>query len=182
MKVKESLAQTLIRLNLFLRLFPHLTLEECKRLKFTTLSVLPATESKELEICSQCSSMIVFREDINPICEKSNSIAKMLNSDMTQKFKFSNKNVSALAQKLQVNVQKMKPPTKDSLQILKSISALLVGIGSLYFPKTYGRNEKYHNVAEGMLKEVDKRVKTNLERALYHQFFQLCCHRLLWCR
>ena len=166
-KVKESLAQTLIRLNLFLRIFPHLTSEECKRLKFTTLSVLPATMSKELEICSECSSMIVFREDITPNCEPFDSWAKMLNSDMTQTFKSSNANVTALAQKLQVNVQSRNAPTNESLQILKSISALLVGVGSLYFLKIYGKNKKFQEVSEGMLKEVNKRVKVNLEKALY---------------
>jgi hypothetical protein len=60
---------------------------------------------------------------------------------------------------------------QESLQILKSIFALLVGMGSLYFPKTYGKkkigeNKSYHDVAEGMIEEVNKRVKGNLEKAL----------------
>ena len=136
-------------------------------LKFTTLSVLPATVSKELEICSECSTMIVFREDITPNCEQFDSLAKMLNSDMTQTFQSSNANVTTLAQKLQVNVQSRNPPTNESLQILKSISAFLVGIGSLYFPKTHGNNKTYHDVTERMLKEVNNSVKANLEKALY---------------
>ena len=56
-KVKESLAQTLIRLEIFLRIFPHLTLQEFKKIKFTTLSVLPATLSKGLEIFSKCNKI-----------------------------------------------------------------------------------------------------------------------------
>ena len=91
----------------------------------------------------------------------------MLNSDMTQTFQSSNANVTTLAQKLQVNVQSRNPPTNKSLQILKSISAFLVGIGSLYFPKTYGKHKNYQEVAEGMLVQVDNRVKEDLEKALY---------------
>ena len=166
-KVKESLAQTSIRLKLFFTIFPHLTSEDFKRIKFTTLSVLPATVSKELEICSECRSMIVFREDITPNCEQFDSLAKMLNSDMTQTFKFSNANVTSLAQKLQVKVQSRNAPTNESLQILKSISSLLVGIGSLYFPKTYGKHKNYQEVADSMLKEVNNRVKADPEKALY---------------
>ena len=166
-KVKESLAQALIRLKLFFTIFPHVTSEYFKRLKFTTLSVLPATLSKNLEICSECSSMIVFREDITPKCLQFDSLAKRLNSDMTQTFQSSNANVTALAQKLQVNVQSRNAPTSESLQILKSISAFLVGIGSLYFPKTYGKHQNSQEVAAGMLEEVRTKVKHNLEKALY---------------
>ena len=162
-KVKESLAQTVIRLNLFIRIFPHLTSEDSKRLKFTTLSVLPATLSTELEICSECSSMIVFREDIALNCKQFNSLANMLNSDMTQTFQSS----KALAQKLQVNVQSRNAPTNESLKILKSISAFLVGIASLYFPKIYGKHQNSQDVAAGMLEEVRTKVKHNLEKALY---------------
>ena len=166
-KVKESLAQTLIRLKLFFTIFPHLTSEDLKRLKFTTLSVLPATVSKELEICSECSSMIVFREDITPNCKQFDLLAKRLNSDMTQTFQSSNANVTALAQKLQLNVQSRNAPTSESLQILKSISAFLVGIASLYFPKIYGKHQNSQDVAAGMLEEVHTKVKHNLEKALY---------------
>jgi hypothetical protein len=166
-KVKESLAQTLIRLEVFLRIFPHLTLQEFKKIKFTTLSVLPVTLSKGLEICSKCSLTIVFREDIIPNCEQFGSLAKRLNSDMTQAFQSSNTNVASLMQKLRVKAETSNAPTNESLQILKSISAFLVGIGSLYIPKTYGKNKKFQEVAEGMLKEVNKRVKANLEKALY---------------
>ena len=166
-KVKESLAQTLIRLEVFLRIFPHLTLQEFRKIKFTTLSVLPATLSKGLEICSKCSLTIVFREDIIPNCEQFGSLAKRLNSDMTQAFQSSNTNVTPLMQKLRVKSETSNAPTIESLQILKLISAFLVGIGSLYIPKTYGKNKKFQEVAEGMLKEVNKRVKANLKKALY---------------
>ena len=160
-KIKESLGQTQRDLKLFIRIFPQLDLN---KLNFTTLSILPATVSKELKICSECRSMIVFREDIASNCEQFDSLAKMLNSDMTQT---SNANVTALAQKLQVNVQSMNAPTNESLQILKSISALLVGIGSLYFPKTYGKHKNYQEVAGSMLKDVNDKVKADLEKALY---------------
>ena len=43
----------------------------------------------------------------------------------------------------------------------------MVGIGSLYFPKTYGKHKNYQEVAEGMLVQVDNRVKEDLEKALY---------------
>ena len=137
-KIKESLEQTLRDLKVFLRIFPQIDLD---KLNFITLAILPATVSKELEICSRCSSMIVFREDITPDCKQFDSLAKMLNSDMTQTFDSSNANVTALAQKLQVKPQRSNVPTNETLQILKSISAFLVGIGSLYFPKTYGKNK-----------------------------------------
>ena len=163
-KIKESLGQTLRDLKIFIRIFPQIDLS---KLNFTTLSILPTTVSKELEICYECSSMVLFRDDMTPKCEQFDSLAKMLNSDMTQRFKPSNANVNALAQKLKVKVQTREAPTNDSLQILKSLSALLVGVGSLYFPKTYGKNKKYHDVTEGMLTEVNKKVKANLEKAMY---------------
>ena len=137
-KIKESLEQTLRDLKLFIGIFPQIDLS---KLNFTTLSILPATVSKELEICSECSSMIIFPEDITPNCEQFDSLAKMLNSDMTQTFDSSNANVTALAQKLQVKPQRSNAPTNESLQLLKSISAFLVGIDSLYFPKRYGKNK-----------------------------------------
>ena len=172
-KVKASLAQTLRRLKVFLRIFSHLTLEEFKKIKFTTLSVLPATLSKELEICSECSLMIVFREDIIPYCEQFGSLAKRLNSDMTQTFQPSNTNVASLTQKLQVKAETSKAATNESLTILRSISAFLVGIGSLYLTKIYGKNEKYHEVTQGMLRQVNNRVKANLEKALYLRLEQV---------
>ena len=167
-KVKESLGQTLRDLRIFVKIFPQIDLD---KFNFTTLSILPAIVSKELEICSECRSMIVFREDMTPDCEHFDSLAKMLNSDMTQTFKSSN-SLKPLAKKLQVKPQSSNGPTQESLQILKSISALLVGMGSLYFPKTYGKKKtgeikSYHDVAEGMIEEVSKRVRANLEKALY---------------
>ena len=91
---------------------------------------------------------------------------------MTQKFESSNINMIALAQKLHGKAQTSNAPTHESLQILKSISALLVGMGSLYFPKIYGKkktgeNKVYQEVADGMIEEVSDRVKANLENALY---------------
>ena len=168
-KVKESLGQTLRDLNLFLRIFPQI---DINKLNFTTLSILPATVSKELEICFECSSMIVFRENLTPNCEQFDSLAKMMNTDMTQTFESSNINMIALAQKLHGYDQTSNAATHESLQILKSISALLVGMGSLYFPKIYGKkktgeNKVYQEVAEGMIEEVSNRVKANLEKALY---------------
>ena len=168
-KVKESLGQTLRDLNLFLRIFPQI---DINKLNFTTLSILPATISKELEICPECRRMIVFRENLTSNCEQFDSLAKMMSTDMTQKFESSNINMIALAQKLHGKAQTSNAPTHESLQILKSISALLVGMGSLYFPKIYGKkktgeNKVYQEVAEGMIEEVRNRVKANLEKALY---------------
>ena len=86
---------------------------------------------------------------------------------MTKTFQPSNTNVASLMQKLQLKAETSKAVTNESLTILKSISAFLVGIGSLYFTKTYGKNENYHEVTECMLREVNQRVKANLEKALY---------------
>ena len=160
-KIKASLGQTLRDLKLFIKIFPQIDLS---KINFTTLSILPVTVSKKLEICSECSSMVLFREDITHNYEQFDSLAKMLNSDLTQTFKPSNVNLTARVQKLQVKAQ---TPTYESLQILKSISAFLVGIGSLYFPKTHGNNKTYHDVTERMLQEVNNSVKANLEKALY---------------
>ena len=116
--------------------------------------------------------MIVFRENLTPNCEQFDSLAKMMNTDMTQKFESSDINMIALAQKLHGKAQTSNAPIYESLQMLKSISAFLVGMGSLYFPKIYGKkktgeNKVYQEVAEGMIEEVSNRVKANLEKALY---------------
>ena len=104
--------------------------------------------------------MVVFREDITPNCQQFDSLAKRLNSDMNQTFQSSNANVTTLAQKIKVNVQSRNPPTNKSLQILKSISAFLVGIGSLYLPKTYGKHTTYQEVIEAMSNEAMSKAGT----------------------
>ena len=54
-----------------------------------------------------------------------------------------------------------------SLNILKKISSRLVGIGSLYFPKTYGPSGSYHGVTKKMLEDLNKTIPKSLEKALF---------------
>ena len=65
-KVKESLVQASKDLSSFLAIFPDLIMEGIENLKFTTMSFLPATSSKHLDICNDCHNYVAFREDLNP--------------------------------------------------------------------------------------------------------------------
>ncbi len=84
MKVKESLGQTLRDLKYFLKIFPDLSAEDRNNINFLTLSILPATLSESLEICSNCRNYIAFREDLNPDSQTLDSLAETLNSDLTK--------------------------------------------------------------------------------------------------
>ena len=68
-----------------------MTSEDFNRINFITLSILPATLSNHLDICSDCHKSIVFREDLNPDWENFDSLAELLNTDMTQHFTPDNK-------------------------------------------------------------------------------------------
>ena len=163
-KVKESLGQTLRDLSVFLQIFPQLTQDDLNRLDFITLSILPATLSDGFDVCSACNKVVVFRNDLNPNFRTFQSLAKSLHADMTQSLKSTNKR--CLRQKLQFYGNRVEP-SPASLELLKMISSLLVGLASLYFPKTYGSSRSYQGVAEGMLQEVDNSVRNNLEKALF---------------
>ena len=47
------------------------------------------------------------------------------------------------------------------------ISARLVGLGSLYFPKVYGPLQSFQGATEGMLEKLNKDVPKDLEKALF---------------
>ena len=83
MKVKESLGQTRRDLEYFLKIFPDLSAEDINNINFLALSILPATLSESLEICSNCRNYIAFREDLNPDCQKLDSLAETINSDLS---------------------------------------------------------------------------------------------------
>ena len=164
MKVKESLGQTLRDLEYFLKIFPDLSAEDMKNINFLTLSILPATLSESLEICSSCRNYIAFREDLNADSQKLDSLAETLTSDLLQTSK--SKSRDSLKKKLQLNSKTTKHK-QAILNILKLISSRLVGIGSLYFPKTYGPSGSYHGVTKKMLEDLNKTIPKNLEKALF---------------
>ena len=96
-KVKESLSQTRRDLSLFLEIFPDFTFEHLDKIKFSTLSILPATLSHYLNICLNCRKSIIFREDLNPHFKELESLAKNLNADIGQPHK--SENMSSLKNK-----------------------------------------------------------------------------------
>jgi hypothetical protein len=165
MKVKESLGQTLRDLEYFLKIFPDLSAEDMNNINFLTLSILPATLSESLEICSSCRNYIAFREDLNADSQKLDSLADTLNSDLVLQTS-KPKSRDSLKKKIQLNSKTTKHE-QAILNILKLISSCLVGIGSLYFPKTYGPSESYHGVTKKMLEDLNKTIPKNLEKALF---------------
>ena len=164
MKVKESLGQTLRDLEDFMKIFPDLSAEDINNINFLTLSILPATLSESLEICSSCRNYIIFREDLNPDSKKLDSLAETLNSDLTQTSKPKVKDT--LKKKLKFRTE-TNEHEQASLNILKLISSRMVGMGSLYFPKTYGPSGSYHGVTKKMLEDLNKTIPKNLEKALF---------------
>ena len=127
------------------------------------MSILPATLSESLDICSSCHNYIVFREDLNPDSEKLDSLAETLNSDLNSKPKIRD----SLKAKLQSTNAQTNQHEQAILNILKKISSRMVGIGSLYFPKTYGQSGSYHGATKRMLEDVNKTIPRNLEKALF---------------
>ena len=163
-KVNESLKQTERDLEMFFTIFPDLTTDDLNRINFITLSILPATLATKLNICDSCYQLILFREDLNPEFKECGSLCKNLMEDLShQASKFGNE--SSLHRKLQI--YNLPPPSRKSLNILKIISARLVGLGSLYFPKVYGPTKSFHGANAGMLDEVNDVVNKNLEEALF---------------
>ena len=65
-KVKASLDQAERDLYLFLKINPDLNQEDLERINVITLSILPATLSRNFNICQDCSKSVIFREDLNP--------------------------------------------------------------------------------------------------------------------
>ena len=163
-KVKESLMQTTRDLEVFLKIFPDLTKEELDRITFNTMSILPATLSEKIDICSNCQHSIVFREDVYSEIKENGSIAEFLNSAMSQ---------SPMPESLQKLKQKLGVcnettiASRESLNLLRLISSRLVGVGSLYFPKTYGPNKTFFEATANMIDEVKKFSIKDLEKALY---------------
>ena len=163
-KVKESLGQALKDVGLFLTIFPDLTLEDLTKINLITMSILPATLSKSLPICCKCHKLIIFREDLNPDYLEFNSLAKLLNADMTSPS--TGKNKISLMTKLQVSPS-FKLSNPETLNILKKVAARLVGMGSLFFQKTYGPSQSFHGAVKSMMEETNKIVSKDLEKALY---------------
>ena len=126
-KVKESLGQALKDVGLFLTMFPDLTLEDLTKIKFITMSILPTTLSKSLPICSNCHKSVIFREDLNPDFSEFDSLAKLLNADMTLPTNTGENKIS-LKRKLQVG-QPFKPSKPETLNIVKKIAARLTYVG-----------------------------------------------------
>jgi hypothetical protein len=129
------LGQALKDVDLFLTMFPDLLLEDLTKINFIIMSVLPATLSKSLPICSNCHKSVIFREDLNPDFEEFDSVAKLLNADMT--LTTTGENKKSLKQKLQVS-QSFKPSKPETLNLVKKMAARLVGMGSLFSLKPMG--------------------------------------------
>jgi hypothetical protein len=164
-KAKESLGQALKDVDLFLTMFPDLTSEDLTNsINFTTMSILPATLSKSLPICSNCHKSIIFREDLNPDFVEFDSLAELLNADMT--LPTTGENKISLKKKLQVS-QSFKPSKPETLNLVKKMAARLVGMGSLFFPKTYGPSRSFYWAVKNMMEETNRFVSKNLEIALY---------------
>ena len=145
-------------------MFPDITVENLKKMKFTTLSILPATLSQHLTMCADCRELVVFREDLNLHYGQFDSLAELLHADMTHKNMPENE--TSLSLKLQVEKSTM-PPTEVCLGLLKMISSRLVGIGSLYFQKTYGPTKSHLGAINNMLQEMNSFASDHLETALY---------------
>merc|ERR1712012_728722 len=83
-KVKASLDQAERDLYLFLKINPDLNQEDLERINVITLSILPATLSRNFNICQDCSKSVIFREDLNSDYEDIDSIADLLHSDISK--------------------------------------------------------------------------------------------------
>ena len=163
-KVKESLKQTARDVEVFLKLFPDLTEEELNKMNFITLSVIPAT-TKSMEICCECQKHIVFRDDLNPNCSPQDSLVELLYNDMTQPNEQDSK--ESLKKKFQID-NSMKTPMDQNLNLMKTISSRLVGMGSLYIRKTYGGpSRSYQEAVHCNLQVVNDFVSKHLQNALF---------------
>ena len=162
-KVKESLKQTARDVEVFLKLFPDFTVDDLDKVNFITLSVLPAT-TQSTEICNECQKHIVFRNDLNPNCNPHDSLVELLYNDMTQRNKQDNN--ESLKEKVQID-SSMMTPSDQSLNLMKMISSRLVGMGSLYIPKTYGPSRSYQGAVNGNLQDVIEFASKDLQKAIF---------------
>ena len=162
-KVKESLKQTARDVEVFLKLFPDFTVEDLDKVNFITLSVLPAT-TQSTEICNECKKHIVFRNDLNPNCNPHDSLVELLYNDMTLPNKQDGN--ECLKEKLQID-SSMMTPSDQSLNLMKMISSRLVGMGSLYIPKTYGPSRSYQGAVQKNLQDVNEFVAKDFQKAMF---------------
>ena len=180
-KVKDSLDQAERDLRLFLKINPDLSQKELESINLITLSILPATISDKFKICKDCSNSVVFREDLNPNYEDFDSIADLLHADISKTFE-PGKTVT-LSQKIQAET--IMKPTQESLDIYRRISARIIGLASLYFPKATNKSsttesqskpefskfcqgtKSYNEAVTSQLKKVNKEVLYKLEKALF---------------
>ena len=134
-KVQASLEQAKRHLKLFLAINPDLTDEELKALNFMTLSIFPATLSRQIPICSNCQQFIIFRDDLNPNYIEFGSLAKNLQQDMMYTVKIeSNLSLSKI-----IKAENVSTSCGDStLELLKRLAARIIGLGSLYFSESTG--------------------------------------------
>ena len=100
-KVNESLKQTRRDLSLFLSINPDLTEEDLQNINMVTLSILPTTNLAKVNVCQDCHSFIVFRDDLNPECKDQESLADLFDQDLADISK--SKSNEKLRQKLQVD-------------------------------------------------------------------------------
>ena len=83
-KISDSLDQAVRDLKVFLTLFPDLTNKDLDKINFNIISILPTTMSQQLlNICSSCSQMVVFRNDMISDPKDIKSVAEVLETDMT---------------------------------------------------------------------------------------------------
>ena len=116
-----------------------------------------------LDICSSCSQMIVFRNDMISDPKDIKSVAEVLETDMTMPSS-EQKKKTILSHKLGIE-KVVKPVTDASLNLLKRLSARFVGLGSLFIPKKYG-NKTYVGAIGWQLNKLQKDVPHKLEIAL----------------
>ena len=163
-KISDSLDQAVRDLKVFLTLFPDLTNKDLDNINFNIISILPTTMSQQLlDICSSCSQMVVFRNDMISDPKDIKSVAELLETDMTMPSSELEKK-TILSHKLGIE-KVVKPVTKESLDLLKRFSARFVGLGSLFIPKKYG-NKTYVGAIGWQLKKLQKDVPHKLEIAL----------------
>ena len=162
-KISDSLEQAVRDLKVFLTLFPDLTNKDLDQINFKMISILPTTLSQQLDICSSCSKMIVFRNDMISNPKDIKSVSELIESDMAEPSSVLDQR-TILSQKLGIE-NGVKPATGASLDLLKRLSARFVGLGSLFIPKKYG-NKTYVGAIGWQLNKLQKDVPHKLEMAL----------------
>ena len=130
--VKTAFKQLAKDIEGFLHLHPEIDFLAVQKIVFKTVAILVSTRQLP-HVCSSCSEVVVFREELNSKAVDHGSWARDLHQDLLDQASLASH--PELARK--TGLDQLQPPTQGALDLFLTISARYGGISSLCPTKDY---------------------------------------------